>query len=331
MTAVDSGGKKSSSDAGTFVPFFSVTTLVQSCALTGTILLATATYYRFLRRVRTARDIPDWYFTSTLPNGSSNNSKRSKTLLGRVVHVGDGDNFRFFHTPGGIWAGWNWLRPVPFEQYWYQQSSWFSFFLRTQRPRLNAKQLKKVKSKKKKLSDETISVRLCGIDAPEGQAFGHSAQPHAAEAKAWLTKYVLGRTVRITPYSIDQYQRCVAMASVRHHGGISISSIMRRRHDVSSEMLKAGWAVVYESNYNSAFPASRQAYDLILDQAKQAGRGMWKKTGNKPAETPGEFKRRMRDPQQVEKEKKSASPNGKKKKTGSWVTRTWKWMFSARR
>lgn len=28
------------------------------------------------------------------------------------MSVGDADNFRFYHTPGGRWLGWGWLRNV---------------------------------------------------------------------------------------------------------------------------------------------------------------------------------------------------------------------------
>lgn len=38
---------------------------------------------------------------------------RRRSLLGQVTSVGDGDNFRLFHTPGGRLAGWGWLRKVP--------------------------------------------------------------------------------------------------------------------------------------------------------------------------------------------------------------------------
>jgi hypothetical protein len=38
---------------------------------------------------------------------------RRRSLFGKVTSVGDGDNFHFFHTPGGRLAGWGWLRNVP--------------------------------------------------------------------------------------------------------------------------------------------------------------------------------------------------------------------------
>ena len=38
---------------------------------------------------------------------------RNRSLFGKVTSVGDGDNFRLFHTPGGRAVGWGWLRKVP--------------------------------------------------------------------------------------------------------------------------------------------------------------------------------------------------------------------------
>ncbi|KAF9363441.1 putative endonuclease lcl3 [Mortierella sp. NVP85] len=56
-----------------------------------------------LRRIPTAA-----YLTPDLLKGKT-------VLRGKVTSVGDADNFRFYHTPGGIWAGWGWLRRVPTE------------------------------------------------------------------------------------------------------------------------------------------------------------------------------------------------------------------------
>ena len=99
-----------------------------------------------------------------------------------MTRVGDGDNFRFYHTPGGLLMGWGWLRKIP--------------------------------TTRKELKDETLMIRLCGIDAPEGAHFGKPAQPFADDALNWLRGYVDGKYVTITPYSIDQYKRVVARAQI---------------------------------------------------------------------------------------------------------------------
>ena len=40
---------------------------------------------------------------------------RKRSLYGKVTSVGDADNFRLYHTPGGILLGWGWFpgRKVP--------------------------------------------------------------------------------------------------------------------------------------------------------------------------------------------------------------------------
>lgn len=56
----------------------------------------------YLRRIPEAGNISPGFF-------------RKRSLFGRVTSVGDGDNFRVFHTPGGRLAGWGWApgRKVP--------------------------------------------------------------------------------------------------------------------------------------------------------------------------------------------------------------------------
>lgn len=54
----------------------------------------------YLRRIPSAAHIQPHFF-------------RRRSIFGRVTRVGDGDNFHFFHTPGGRAAGWGWLRNVP--------------------------------------------------------------------------------------------------------------------------------------------------------------------------------------------------------------------------
>lgn len=70
--------------------------LVQTVVLTSTIVLALQVRRRYLCRFPDAGSIPPSYF-------------RRKSVFGYVTSVGDGDNFRIFHTPGGRMAGWGWL------------------------------------------------------------------------------------------------------------------------------------------------------------------------------------------------------------------------------
>ncbi|KAG0693870.1 hypothetical protein DFH29DRAFT_785082, partial [Suillus ampliporus] len=89
--------------------------------------------------------------------------ERRRWVRGVVTSVGDADNFRLCHTPA---IGWRW--PLKF---------------------------RRVPTLSKKLKDQTIHVRIAGVDAPEGAHFGRSAQPYAAEALAWLKNAIEGKTV----------------------------------------------------------------------------------------------------------------------------------------
>lgn len=114
------------------------------------------------KRFKTAAHIPPEVFD------------KKKVIHGKVVAVGDSDNFRIYHTPG---FGWGWFRSIP--------------------------------KTKKELQNQTISIRIAGVDAPEGAHFGMPAQPYYKESKDYLTKMVLNRNVQVQLLSRDQYQRVV--------------------------------------------------------------------------------------------------------------------------
>ncbi|KAI9497220.1 hypothetical protein BDB00DRAFT_886488 [Zychaea mexicana] len=143
------------------------------------------------KRFPTSGHIPPEAFTS------------QQYIRGRVVSVGDSDNFRLYHTPG---LGWGWARRIP--------------------------------TTRKELTNQTIPIRLAGVDAPEGSHFGMPAQPLSSESKEFLTSMVLNRNVKVQLLSRDQYQRVVAMAYVRNPP-------FYRLKNVSVEMCKAGMASIY--------------------------------------------------------------------------------------
>ena len=76
--------------------------LIPTVLLTTTTLFMIHLYRTYLRRIPDAGNINSAFF-------------RKRSLFGRVTSVGDGDNFRLFHTPGGRMTGWGWLpgRRVP--------------------------------------------------------------------------------------------------------------------------------------------------------------------------------------------------------------------------
>ncbi|RDW85000.1 putative endonuclease lcl3 [Coleophoma cylindrospora] len=175
---------------------------------------------------------------------------RKRSLFGQVTRVGDGDNFHLFHTPGGRLTGWGWL-------------PW-----------------RRIPEKKADLKGKT--VRIAGIDAPEGAHFGKTAQPFSDEALTWLKNYILNRRVRAYIYKRDQYERVVATVWVRR---------FLLRKDVGLEMLKAGYATVYEANTGAEFGDFEEKYRRVELRAKKKRLGMW--SGNlKDYESPREYKRR---------------------------------------
>lgn len=70
--------------------------LVPSLVLTISSIAGVRLYKAYLRRIPTVNHIKPDYF-------------RRRSLFGQVTSVGDADNFRLFHTPGGRIAGWGWL------------------------------------------------------------------------------------------------------------------------------------------------------------------------------------------------------------------------------
>lgn len=84
------------SSALDWTAFTEARTLVSTVLLTSGILFAVRFHRHYLRRVPDAPSIsPSWL--------------RRRSVFGRVTSVGDGDNFRIYHTPGGRLAGWGWL------------------------------------------------------------------------------------------------------------------------------------------------------------------------------------------------------------------------------
>jgi endonuclease YncB( thermonuclease family) len=177
------------------LPIYAPEIVIPTLLLTTSLLGLHTLYRRRLRRIATVSQLP--------PSAIANH----QTLFGKAVSVGDADNFRLYHTPGGRLLGWGWLRSVP-------------------------------ETRKELSKAGTVHVRLAGIDAPEGAHFGNQAQPYAVEAQTWLTNYVLGRRVRVKLLARDRYERVVCSVKIWRWG---------IRRDVSLEMVKAGWAEMYDN------------------------------------------------------------------------------------
>ncbi|CCF57209.1 hypothetical protein KAFR_0C02160 [Kazachstania africana CBS 2517] len=252
--------------------------ILTSALLSGSLLGAYICFGRYLRQFKSARDIPKYIF-------------RRRWLYGKVTAVGDGDNFHFFHTPGGILGGWGLFRSLPILEKAdinFSKNSNISmvrrfFTLRSgKRKKISRYYLNLAIPLKGKRNLPTVSVRLCGIDAPERAHFGNPAQPFSDEALNWLRYQILGKRIWIKPLSIDQYNRCVARAVYW--------SWLGGWKDVSLEMINEGMAVVYEAKTNAEFDGREKTYRFCEFIAKAQKKGLW---SQKKLETPGEFKKRL--------------------------------------
>ena len=168
-------------------------------------------------------------------------------LQGKVTFVGDGDNFRLYHTPGGrIYS-----------------------------------LIKSIPDTRKELKGETLHIRIAGIDAPERPHFGKPGQPFGDEALEWLKNYILGRYVSVYLYAPDRYGRVVGQVYVRRWG---------IRRNVALEMIKAGYADIYEqAGAEYGTKAHEEKLRKALGWAKRLKRGMW---SSKKVVLPSEHKRK---------------------------------------
>lgn len=231
---------------GFLASFIEPSTLISTAILTTSILAFVALQRRFARRIPTATSVPQAYI---LPS----QRRFTRSLFGRVTSVGDADNFRLYHTPLGLLGLWHTLRHVPKDP--------------------------------KQLKNNTVHIRLAGVDAPELSHFGRPAQPYSSEALNWLTAYVKGRRVRCYVHKADQYSRVVATAYVR-------KGLLRR--DVGLQMLRAGFATVYEAKSGAEFASKsiEEKYRQAEQWAKDKKKGMWQ---SEKLESPREYKNRYRE------------------------------------
>ncbi|KAJ5308676.1 hypothetical protein N7508_004055 [Penicillium antarcticum] len=230
-------------------------TLVPTILLTSGILISVRIHRTYLRRIPDAPSISPSFL-------------RRRSVFGQVTSVGDGDNFRIFHTPGGEACG------------------------------LGLDALEEVK---KELKDNTvrlhhytqIHIRLAGIDAPELAHFGRPEQPFARDAHTWLTNYLTSKRVRALVHRQDQYSRVVASVYVRR----AFDFPPFRRRDVSYEMLRRGLATVYEAKVGSEFGGEKmeKKYRRAEWWAKKRAKGLWRdyKAVGGNWESPREYKNRM--------------------------------------
>ena len=231
------------------------TTLLSTAILTTGILLSTGFYRTRLRRIPNAHHLPAQFLPAQ--TSSSPFVKARYSLFGRVTTVGDADNFRIFHTPGGVFAFW-----PPFSVP----------FLRRHVPSSETVE------GRKQLRDETVHVRIAGIDAPELAHFGRPAQPHSEQSLQWLKNQIEGRRVGVYTYCSYMFYSVVAWVALRRWWGLGVGWPRRWQRDVGLEMVQDGWAGVYEAKTGSCFDSESGEKRLrqAENEARQKGRGMWK-------------------------------------------------------
>lgn len=232
--------------------FTTTQTIVISLITTGTTLALVKVYKTYIRRIPTIEYLKPGFF-------------RRRSFYGYVTRVGDGDNFHFFHTPGGRMMGWGWL----------------------------SKRRRVQDMKGKEAKGRTLHVRIAGVDAPELAHFGRPEQPYGQEAIEWLRSFILHKYVRVYPYRQDQYSRVVCSVHKRR--------FLFFKSDVGLEMLKRGLATVYEAKFGSEFGNKEEEYRSAEQRAKDKKVGMWQEPGiigrmmgqKQNLETPREYKTRM--------------------------------------
>ncbi|KAJ7650638.1 hypothetical protein FB45DRAFT_888331 [Roridomyces roridus] len=180
---------------------------------------------------------------------------KKRWIKGRVTSVGDSDNFRLYHTPA---FGWRW--PLKFRV---------------------------IPSTAKDLKDQTLHIRIAGVDAPEAAHFGRPSQPYSEESLAWLRQKILGKTVYCQLFRRDQYSRIVAYVTLSPNflPGNWVSG-----KSLPLEMLRAGCVTTYLQAGAEYGKEGKEEYLRVEAEAKAARRGMW--ANGLTMESPAEYKRR---------------------------------------
>jgi endonuclease YncB( thermonuclease family) len=188
--------------------------------------------------------------------------QKRKTLTGVVTRVGDGDGFHLYHRVSLLFSSF-----VP-----------LSCSLNNGQPLLH-----RLFPMPSKVPQKQISIRLAGVDAPECAHFGLPGQRYGEEAKAFLTKELMGRTVKVQVLKRDQYGRCVAMAWVNRTFWWQ---------NVSSLLVSNGFATLYEGA-GAEYGGMRSTFETLEKQARKRRVGMWAgKEAHK--ESPMDFKKRTK-------------------------------------
>jgi len=195
--------------------------------------------------------------TITMPGGLYNTAddipasivQSRPSIYGRVVKVVDGDTIRIRHLP------------------WYPFPSSSSSYTG-------------------RLSDNSISVRLYGVDAPEIAKFGNADMFMGQEAKSHVEKRVNNKVVKVKLLRKDQYGRIVGNVSVRR------TIPFLPKIDLSMDLAKKGFATLYTGG-GAEYDGNKEALISAIETAKKKKRGVWS-NGVDNMVTPAQYKQEVK-------------------------------------
>lgn len=154
-----------------------------------------------------------------------------------------------------------------------------------------------------RLTEETLIVRLAGIDAPETAKGRGKGQPFAEESKRFVINNVLDQKVHVKLLSRDQYARAVCSVSYGSFSSIPFPLPSFMKKDLSSELLKEGLAVVYRQR-GAQYDGKYRQMEEWEAQAKMKRKGIWSKEGD--VELPHQYKARAK----IEEAERTLTPQG---------------------
>ena len=116
--------------------------------------------------------------------------------------------------------------------------------------------------------------------------FGKPAQPYSQEAFDWLTRRILGKTVYCQLIQRDQYERIVSRLEdgsstslISHYHQVAMTKVPRWflpqfltprfGSSLSIEMLRAGYAVVYDQANSAYGSLGKDAFDAAEEHARR--------------------------------------------------------------
>ena len=142
-----------------------------------------------------------------------------------------------------------------------------------------------------KLSENTIQVRLYGIDAPEIKKSGKSypSMPYAEESKAWTADKVNGKIVEVKLFQKDQYNRAIGKVTTT----TTLSPI-----DISAGLLHNGYATLYEGK-GAEYDGNRDKLVKEIEYAQKNRLGIFT-NGIENAQSPAEYKKMIKAMQKKE-------------------------------